>query len=250
MELGNKIAELRKAKDMTQEKLATLLCVSNQSVSKWESNQCCPDIQLLPKLADIFGVSMDELFGREAKRADTTEKTDNIENTAAQNKYAWADDNVLRVVVYKGHTLMQAEECTEQLYTVYFEYEGEALNVESYISVECGDVAGNVKAGTYVECGDVSGKAEAGSYMECGDVNGNVDAGSYVECGDVTGGVDAGGYIECGDIGGNANAGNYIECSDVGGNVTAGCNVDCGDVEGDVSAGVSVECGDVGGRVK
>jgi len=58
MTLGNKIAELRKEKGMTQEALANALGVSNQAVSKWEANQSCPDIQLLPQLADFFCVSM------------------------------------------------------------------------------------------------------------------------------------------------------------------------------------------------
>lgn len=59
MTLGNKIAELRKEKNMTQEALANALGVSNQAVSKWEANQSCPDIQLLPQIVDLFGVTLD-----------------------------------------------------------------------------------------------------------------------------------------------------------------------------------------------
>ena len=72
MTLGNKIAALRKERGLTQESLAQKLDVTNQSVSKWESDQCCPDILLLPKIADIFGVTIDALFGREAPAAPTT----------------------------------------------------------------------------------------------------------------------------------------------------------------------------------
>ncbi|MEE1239872.1 MAG: helix-turn-helix transcriptional regulator [Acutalibacteraceae bacterium] len=43
---------------MTQEELAVKFGVTNQSVSKWESAQCCPDISLIPKLADIFDISI------------------------------------------------------------------------------------------------------------------------------------------------------------------------------------------------
>ena len=54
-----------------------------QAVSKWESNQCCPDIQLLPQLADIFEISIDELFGRKAGSKnqngnENNDKTDNV----------------------------------------------------------------------------------------------------------------------------------------------------------------------------
>lgn len=63
--LNENIAALRKEKGMTQEELAALLGVSGQAVSKWESGICCPDIGLLPALADIFGVTLDKLMGRE-----------------------------------------------------------------------------------------------------------------------------------------------------------------------------------------
>ncbi len=63
IQLNEQIAFLRRQKGLTQEALAQQLGVTNQTVSKWESGQCCPDIQLLPVLADLFGVSVDELMG-------------------------------------------------------------------------------------------------------------------------------------------------------------------------------------------
>lgn len=60
--LGKKISELRKEKGITQEELAEKLGVSPQAVSKWENEISCPDIMLLPELAKIFDVSIDELF--------------------------------------------------------------------------------------------------------------------------------------------------------------------------------------------
>ena len=68
MKLNEQIAFLRREKCVTQEELARVLGVSNQSVSKWESAQCCPDIALLPKLAEYFGVSVDALLGCERDR--------------------------------------------------------------------------------------------------------------------------------------------------------------------------------------
>lgn len=65
MKINERIAFLRKQKGCTQEQLASALGVTNQSVSKWESGQCCPDIQLLPEIAKFFGVSIDALMGCE-----------------------------------------------------------------------------------------------------------------------------------------------------------------------------------------
>lgn len=62
LKIGEKIKELRKAQNVTQEKLADYLNVSAQAVSKWENGLTLPDITLLPKLADFFGVSADELL--------------------------------------------------------------------------------------------------------------------------------------------------------------------------------------------
>ncbi len=63
LKINEQIAFLRKQKGLTQEELANALGVTNQAVSKWESAQCCPDIQLLPIMAEMFDVSVDELLG-------------------------------------------------------------------------------------------------------------------------------------------------------------------------------------------
>lgn len=62
MNIGNNIAVLRKKKGITQEELANELGVSAQAVSKWENNSSCPDVSLLTKIADYFGVSVDALL--------------------------------------------------------------------------------------------------------------------------------------------------------------------------------------------
>lgn len=63
IKLNEQIAFLRRQNNMTQEELAQALGVTNQAVSKWETSQCCPDIQVLPMLAKLFHVSIDELMG-------------------------------------------------------------------------------------------------------------------------------------------------------------------------------------------
>lgn len=61
--IGKRIASLRKSKNMTQDRLAEQVGVSPQAVSKWENDLSCPDINLLPRLAEIFGVTTDTLLG-------------------------------------------------------------------------------------------------------------------------------------------------------------------------------------------
>ena len=62
MTLGKRIAALRREKGLKQDDLAQMLEVSPQAVSKWENDQTCPDISLLPGLARILGISVDELL--------------------------------------------------------------------------------------------------------------------------------------------------------------------------------------------
>ena len=67
MTIGKRIAHFRKEKGLTQEDLAQHMGISPQAVSKWENDQTCPDISALPKLARLFGVTVDELLeGKEA----------------------------------------------------------------------------------------------------------------------------------------------------------------------------------------
>lgn len=65
MTLGQKIAQQRKAKGLTQEALAEALGVTAQAVSKWENDLTCPDITLLPKLAQLLETSIDALLANE-----------------------------------------------------------------------------------------------------------------------------------------------------------------------------------------
>ena len=63
LQIGKRIRELRRARNITQENLAELLGVSFQSVSRWESDVCYPDMELLPVLGKIFDVTVDYLIG-------------------------------------------------------------------------------------------------------------------------------------------------------------------------------------------
>ena len=64
--MGEKISTLRKEKGMTQLELANKLNITDKAVSKWERNIACPDTQTIPKLAEILGISVEELLNAKA----------------------------------------------------------------------------------------------------------------------------------------------------------------------------------------
>lgn len=72
--LGTKISRYRKLNKMTQEDLAAKLNVSAQAVSKWENDLSIPDLPLLIELADLFGLSLDELIREKAKEIHVVEQ--------------------------------------------------------------------------------------------------------------------------------------------------------------------------------
>lgn len=61
--LGKRIVSNRKHLGLTQDQLAERLGITAQAVSKWENDQSCPDITMLPRLAEIFGITVDQLLG-------------------------------------------------------------------------------------------------------------------------------------------------------------------------------------------
>ena len=77
-----KIKELRIKNKMSQKLLGEYMGISDRAVSKWESGQCCPDIQLLPTLASYFSVSIDYLMGIEQAPVEPslTSTTEPVEN--------------------------------------------------------------------------------------------------------------------------------------------------------------------------
>ncbi len=74
MTLGERIQKYRKMKGLSQEELGKLLHISRQTISKWESNQSSPDIQSWKAMADVFGISLEELLD-ESKKIKTDQST-------------------------------------------------------------------------------------------------------------------------------------------------------------------------------
>lgn len=210
------IIELRKARGMTQEALAQEMGVTAQAVSKWENGQSYPDVTLLPQLAEVFEVSIDALFGREAPVTAVAALPKAEEEGQGDSDWTvppWEDDErTLHVVLFAGHRLIGNQELKQipLRQKVEFQYEGPALNIVSDLSVSCDRVQGNVTAGGSVTCDDVGGHVSAQGSVNCDDVAGNVSANGGVNCDNVEGSVYAGGSIACDAIGGSATAGGRI----------------------------------------
>lgn len=68
--IGQFIAALRKANGMTQQEVADRLNVSNKAVSRWERDECAPDLSVIPALAEMFGITCDELLRGERSNPD------------------------------------------------------------------------------------------------------------------------------------------------------------------------------------
>jgi transcriptional regulator with XRE-family HTH domain len=92
--LGSKIAELRKNNGMTQDELSEKLGVTPQAVSKCENDISCPDIMLLPKIANLLGTTCDELLSNEPRKETVLLPEERRKNP---------DDMVLRINVNSSH---------------------------------------------------------------------------------------------------------------------------------------------------
>ena len=90
--IGEFLFILRKSKGMTQQEVADRLGVSNKTVSSWETGASCPDISLLPAIAELYGVTCDELLRGERISSSepqprTEEKREILENRREKGGY-------------------------------------------------------------------------------------------------------------------------------------------------------------------
>lgn len=201
--LNNNISFFRKKQCLTQEELAKALGVTNQSVSKWESAQCCPDISLIPKLADIFAISIDELFGRETQKG------------IPDGNYAelpWKDDNKIRVFQTLGKKILKVQEdnnCIEVAFPKNCnETTRQYFKVEIYGNTVCdASINGDVLSHGKIECNQINGdvKVEEGDITCKGNINGDVQCVGNVTCvKTINGDIVCEGDIKCNIINGDA----------------------------------------------
>lgn len=92
MNLHENIRNIRKEKGMTQETLAEAMGVTTAAVSKWETSQSAPDVEMLMALADFFEVSVDTLLGHELKADRKQAMLDEMENLAGEQRFAQAKE--------------------------------------------------------------------------------------------------------------------------------------------------------------
>lgn len=200
MKFNEQIQKLRKEKGLTQNDLAEKLFISYQAVSQWETGNTKPDIELLPRLAEIFEVSIDELFGVE-RNEQKEEYLGRVKNY---------DDDTLYIVVAKGkdiNTVLNLNSTIKNKEDIEIEITGKALNVHSSFSVKIeGDVEGDVSAGDGVVCGNVGGSVTAGNEVSCGNIEGDASAGGDINCGNIDGDAEAGRDINCESVSGKMKA--------------------------------------------
>ena len=232
LKLNDTICFYRKKQGLPQEELAQRLGVTNQSVSKWESAQCCPDISLIPKLADIFDVSIDELFGRAPSVNDIC------------GQFPLRDDDIFRVVVARGKKVMLVDDLDKTVDITFprncNETTRQYFKVEVFGNISCdSSINGDVIGHGMIECNQINGDIkECKNNISCkGAINGDVNAEGNVGCGDsISGNVSCGENVACGDgIGGKVNCGGSITCGDgINGDIKCGGNIECKKIEGNV----------------
>ena len=157
MSIGKNIACFRKAKGWTQAELGEKIGVSNQAVSKWESETSMPDVMLLPALADAFGCYIDELFSREVK-------TEIHYDHCAE--FPWADDNTIRIFQTVGKKIMKSQEVNTCMEVTFPRNCNETTR--QYFKVE---VLGNLMSDS-----SINGDVVCHGYIDCHEINGDVSA--------------------------------------------------------------------------
>ncbi len=162
MNLGNKIRELRRARNLTQEQLAATLNISAQAVSKWEMGASYPDMTMIPTLAVLFKVSLDELFDFDLRNIDKEIEDIRLE----YNKYFWGNFEKAEQILLDGLKLYPASiQLKTELFELYaynvdrgdevvnkaFELGSHIISISQDIFCTCRTKANMIHIYTYLE---------------------------------------------------------------------------------------------------
>ena len=191
MHIGRNIRELRLKNGLTQENLAERLGVSYQAVSKWETNANTPDIALLPEIAKVFGISIDELF------SDSTP-------VFTANPELIKDDDVIRIVQMKGRQIQNVTPMTADNPPLQIIFPRDFNENTQYFKVE---IFGHVIADA-----SINGDVVCHGSIQCSEIN---SSGGIHSDGDIrVHEINSSGDISCGRIEGCYNLQcRSIDCS-------------------------------------
>lgn len=124
--IGTFLKQLRQERQLTQENLAEIMCVTNRSVSRWENGVNLPDLPTLIQLADFYGVELRELLDGERKpdAMNTPETKSATEETA--RKVADYSNDVMEKVTHRFHYMYLISIATVLIYLVmnHFDFSG------------------------------------------------------------------------------------------------------------------------------
>lgn len=219
---------LRKARGLSQEQLADYCGVTVQAVSKWECAQSCPDIALLPVLAEYFGVTVDYLLRPDGAELPAPAPAPAPAKPAVQVPLPdLPGSDRLRILWCRGQTVLYDDPYIPDEPIPLRIPEGELPEPLSF------EIAGSAQI-----FGSISGNVAVGFGIECGDIHGNATAGDSIRCKNIGGSAASCEGITCQAIGGNAKAGDSIWCENIGGDASAGDEIHCsGRIDGEIFAG-------------
>ena len=284
--LRKNLAIFRKQRHLTQEQLANELGLTFQAISKWENGLSCPDISLLPQLAEIFGVTIDDLFREQpeaeeknAKEAETpaggipeeAEKPEEENEQPAEEKERpkervveiSGDEKGVRKMLKGLGIRLEPEinslnQAADELLQNLFDSKHEPVTLPD-LSEERPVSDGPAEGLPWEDDGIYRAVLFKGRMLVCTSPEGKGAVGNSnmdldrsilscfsVFCGDVDGNVSATGNVSCDDVDGNVAASGNVTCDDIEGDAAASGNLNCGDVGGNASAGGELKCGEVG----
>lgn len=216
LHISNNLTYMRKQLQWTQDGLAEQLGVSFQAVSKWENSLAYPDITLLPEIAKLFQITIDELLlvdlSIQPKKAEESDlvhaQEEHIQESAAVN----GENQYSIKLFYNGS---EASTFPDWAKNIEVQLSGGVNNVDSAFSIQCDAIAGNATAGVNINCDNIEGNAHAGGVLNCDDINGAASAGGNINCDTIRGDAKAGSSISCDTIHGQATAGYQINCEQI-----------------------------------
>lgn len=158
---------------------------------------------LLPKIAEIFEIAIDQLYGIEYVKSEKQQKEIHQYLEEEMEFLPWENDGNIRVAVFEGKKLLWKNEQNSLNEQVQVYLNGEIKDVINYGNIICNEVQGDITSYGALHC--------------------NMD-------------------INCNNMEGIINCNGDINCEEIYGNVSAGATVNCENIQGDVSAGISVSC--------